>query len=383
MSPVSPAGLRPLTLDCTPIYTEVQCAEPKTTICIKRPRLCSLVLGSPSDSNSSFHRRMQIFFNPSAGQSNRDTVSMVSKNKEPGVALQHHRSWVCFKARSGKIRMYAQRRRPEVKSNKRPFARREVEVGMFSSLRWLHLSWHRESKKKEYASCWEVDLIFKSADGNTMHILGDGYSPVECCGEFVATGEFAETSSSARRTNRSQAPGGYSRVRWSVEGGQRATLSPFANAFLHEQWSKARSSVHDSQRDIRVEDKKPPSEKILHCPAPLSDINRHTKAASDVEAYRRTIWEAGWGDWLPDGVVSQMVLIKIWWIAPSGGLRVTRLHSKSMRRNQTMRPTQQANSSAGWNKAVISGRLLLGWVRECGGSRRVGELVILSHDGNN
>lgn len=38
-----------------------------------------------------------------------------------------------------------------------------------------------------------------------MHILGDGYSPVECFVEFVATGEFPETSSSARRTNRSQA----------------------------------------------------------------------------------------------------------------------------------------------------------------------------------
>lgn len=61
------------------------------------------------------------------------------------------------------------------------------------------------SEKKEYPSCWEVDLIFKSADGNTMHILSDGYSPVECFVEFVATGEFPETSSSARRTNRSQA----------------------------------------------------------------------------------------------------------------------------------------------------------------------------------
>lgn len=38
-----------------------------------------------------------------------------------------------------------------------------------------------------------------------MHILSDGYSPVECLVEFVATGEFPETSSTARRTNRSQA----------------------------------------------------------------------------------------------------------------------------------------------------------------------------------
>lgn len=38
-----------------------------------------------------------------------------------------------------------------------------------------------------------------------MHILSDGYSPVECFVEFVATGEFPETSSSAHRTNRSQA----------------------------------------------------------------------------------------------------------------------------------------------------------------------------------
>ena len=38
-----------------------------------------------------------------------------------------------------------------------------------------------------------------------MHILRDRYSPVECFLEFVATGVFPETSSSAYRTNRSQA----------------------------------------------------------------------------------------------------------------------------------------------------------------------------------
>lgn len=76
---------------------------------------------------------------------------------------------------------------------------------------------------------------------------------------------------------------------------------------------------------------------------------------------------------LPDGVVSQTVLIKIWWVAPSWRQRVPRLHSKSMRRNQPIFPVQQPNSSASWKNTKISGRLLLsGWMR-CTGSRRVSE----------
>lgn len=71
-----------------------------------------------------------------ACQSDWDTVSMVSKNKKKrGCVTATPGSLLCFNAHSGKIRMYTQRRRPEVKSNKSPFARLEVEVGMFSSLR--------------------------------------------------------------------------------------------------------------------------------------------------------------------------------------------------------------------------------------------------------
>lgn len=82
-----------------------------------------------------FHQRTPKLFNPSACQSDPLAVSMVSKNKEPGVAFQHRRSRTCFNGHSGKIRMFTQRRRPEVKSNKRPFAPLQVEEGMFSSLR--------------------------------------------------------------------------------------------------------------------------------------------------------------------------------------------------------------------------------------------------------
>lgn len=51
-----------------------------------------VTLGFKSDT-SSFQRRMLKFLNPSAScQRDRGTVGMVSKNQEPGVALQRHRS---------------------------------------------------------------------------------------------------------------------------------------------------------------------------------------------------------------------------------------------------------------------------------------------------
>lgn len=48
-----------------------------------------------------------------------------------------------------------------------------------------------------------------------MHILSDGYSPAECFVEFVATGEFPETSSTDGVQNKQESGAGcYSRVQW-------------------------------------------------------------------------------------------------------------------------------------------------------------------------
>lgn len=56
------------------------------------------------------------------------------------------------------------------------------------------------------------------------------------------------------------------------------------------------------------------------------------KASQQSGSVQRSPLRGRWGDWLPDGVVSQTVLIKIWWMAPLGGKRIPRLHSKSIRK---------------------------------------------------
>lgn len=230
-----------------------------------------------------------------------------------------------------------------------------------------------------------------------MHILSDGYSPVECFVEFVATGEFPETSSSARRTNRSQASvatagfGGLPTLcnlcvpPWGEVNERYGRSSPPHLCMSNEVRQEARCTTHRER-----------FEKKTKSPLFWGDFAHVRAAALTViwykQAHKGGQWCGGvqksplrgrWGDGLPDGIVSQTVLIKIWWIAPSGGLRVPRLHSKSMRRNQPISPMQQPNSSAGWNNAGISERLSLGWLRGCAGSRRVSELVILRNDGNN
>lgn len=51
-----------------------------------------------------------------------------------------------------------------------------------------------EERTPLFFFCWKVDLIFKSTDGNITHVSSEGYSPAECFVEFVAGGEFPETS---------------------------------------------------------------------------------------------------------------------------------------------------------------------------------------------
>lgn len=92
---------------------------------------------------------------------------------------------------------------------------RKVDVGVFSSPE-VASSFLAQRVKKEYLSCWEVDLIFKSADRNITHVLSKGYSPVEYLVEFVAMGEFPETSSidrvSSLQSEQESSTGWYGRL---------------------------------------------------------------------------------------------------------------------------------------------------------------------------
>lgn len=190
-----------------------------------------------------------------------------------------------------------------------------------------------------------------------MHILSDGYSPVECFVEFVATGEFPETSSSAHRTNRSQASvatagfGGLPALcnlcvrPWGEANERSAALRYRVSAWVMKSGKKLGARL--AERNSSRRQKAPSSEEILlmfrqpHGPAWLSDIYRNTKASRWCGSVPTSPLRGRWGDGLPDGVVSQTVLIKIWWITPSGGQRIPRLRSKSVRRNQPISSTQQ------------------------------------------
>lgn len=141
-----------------------------------------------------------------------------------------------------------------------------------------------------------------------MHILSDGYSPMECFVEFVATGEFPETSSTGSRTNRSQA------LVATAGFGGLPTLCNFCVwpwGEVNERYGRSLLPHLCMTNEVRQEaqcttcrerfkknTKRPSSEEgllmfgQLHCPALLSDINRHTKAASDVEVYRIVLLKA-------------------------------------------------------------------------------------------
>lgn len=138
-----------------------------------------------------------------------------------------------------------------------------------------------------------------------MHILSDGYSPVECFVEFVATGEFPETSSSAHRTNRSQAsvaPAGL--------GGLVALCNPCVRPWggrVNERSSalgyrasagvtKSGEELGDSQREAGNEDKTPPLLRRF-CSSPGSRVAIWYKQAH--KGYRRPSERQEGGRWAP------------------------------------------------------------------------------------